>query len=96
MSQEDAEYNAQAEQVHLFERLNLCRELTRALCEELKNNELSQYCGDASTATVVKVRGIQWNWIVLAEQLHAAMENTKIPSNEDLAVTLEWVREQSQ
>ncbi|MDI9855210.1 hypothetical protein [Comamonas sp. 17RB] len=94
-SQESIEYNADLEKIYLFERLGICRELAKTLCVTLKNNDLSQYVDEADNDRVLKVREVQYQFVVLAEMISAAMEHTKSPSNEALTATLEWCKEES-
>ncbi|MGE8491723.1 MULTISPECIES: hypothetical protein [unclassified Comamonas] len=90
-------YYAQNEQIYLFERLRICRDLAAVLCASLKNNELSQYIDKADAeAGREKIREIQWRLNVLAEAISAALDNTKTPSNEVLLKTLEWVKNDMQ
>jgi hypothetical protein len=94
MPQETVNYDAQAEQIYLFKRLGICHELAKILCSTLKNNDISQHVGNANTDGVSKVREIQYQLLVLSEAICAAMDHTKVPSNETLAATLEWCKEQ--
>jgi hypothetical protein len=86
-------YDAQNEQIYLFERLGVCRDLAAVLCVILKNNELSQYVDKADPeAGREKIREIQWQLNVLSEAISAALDNTKMPSNEVLLKTLDWIK----
>lgn len=89
------DYDAAAEQVHLFERLGTCRELATLLSLTLKNNDISKYVGDVNIqASRERVREIQYLLLVLADALSVAMVNSTVPSNEVLAGMLQWSKEE--
>jgi hypothetical protein len=89
----DQDYDAAAEQVHLFKRLGICGELATLLSTTLKNTDISKYVDDSNIeASRERVREIQYLLLVLADALSAAMVHTTVPSNEALIGMLEWCK----
>lgn len=92
----DGDYDAAAEQIHLFKRLGICRELAKLLSTTLNKTDISKYVDDSNiVASRERVREIQYLLLVLADALSSAMEHTTVPSNEVLVGMLEWCKEET-